>query len=167
MHFYQYFNKLVSHELSWHKITDIDSKDAQDILKLGSELLETISRKLTDDRPGVGGWRRLASHLIADQHIDDPDIISKLEPPRQHEIHSPTKKVIEWLTANKPDVTIDELIAKCVEINRNDAVDILIIHYSRAVSKNLSMNDILVGQVDHRQPISCMLNCLQSFSVFL
>ncbi|XP_028516905.1 uncharacterized protein LOC110245882 [Exaiptasia diaphana] len=113
--------------------SDIDSKDAQDIFKLGSELLVTISRKLNEDCPGVGGWRVLASHLIADQYIDDPDIISKLEPPHQHEIHSPTKKIIEWLIANKPDFTIDELIAKCEEVGRNDAVKILIGHYSRAV----------------------------------
>ena len=84
----------------------------------------------------MGGWRVLARHLIDDQHIDDPsDIISKLEPPRQREIHSPTKKIIEWLSANKPDVTIDELITKCEEVGRTDAVKILIGHYSRAVGK--------------------------------
>ncbi|XP_020902243.2 uncharacterized protein LOC110240770 [Exaiptasia diaphana] len=115
--------------------SDIDSKDAKDIFKHGSKLLETTARKLNEDSPGVGGWKGLASHLIADQYIDDPDIISKLEPPQRHEIHSPTKKIIEWLSANKLDVSIGELIAKCEEVGRNDAVKILIGHYSRAVGK--------------------------------
>ncbi|XP_020912636.1 uncharacterized protein LOC110250379 [Exaiptasia diaphana] len=121
-------------------LTDI-AKDAQDIFKLGSELLETISRKLNEDCPGVGGWRVLARRLIADHYIDDPDIISELEPPHQHEIHSSTKKIIEWLSANKPDVTIGELIAKCGEINRKDAVEILTRYFPRSAHAQILQND--------------------------
>ena len=111
-------------------IAEIDSKDAKDMFKLGSKVLEIISRKLNEDSPGVEGWRGLASRFLFDQYIDDPDIISKLEPPRQHEIHSPTKKIIKWLTANKPEVTFNELFQKCREIGRNDAAKILSKHYN-------------------------------------
>ena len=66
------------------------------------------------------GWRELATHFKV-----DPSIMDSLEPPRDMEVHSPTTKVIDWLTAARPDTTVNDVAKALKKIKRFDALKIL------------------------------------------
>ena len=95
----------------------------------GSELLQTVADKLNVGQvPGVQNWPELAHHLgIPHDVFRDFD---RTEPRK-----SPTKKVMQWLTARSPDIRLTDVVKALNKIQRNDAIQIIAVQFPDTVGK--------------------------------
>ncbi|XP_031558097.1 uncharacterized protein LOC116294606, partial [Actinia tenebrosa] len=108
------------------KKEDMKDLNASEVLKVGSDDLQAIAVLLNEDiQGGVQGWRQLGNYFNVDSSIMDV-----LEPPKDKEVHSPTAKVISWLTAARPSTTIDDVAKALEKIKRYDALKILRSHFN-------------------------------------
>ena len=70
--------------------------------------------------PGVKNWRHLANLLGVPNKVYE-----EFDPDSNSPKPSPTKMMLEWLRAEHPDMTVDELRTAVKEIERGDALEIL------------------------------------------
>ena len=70
--------------------------------------------------PGVKNWRHLANLLGVPNKVYE-----EFDPDSNSPKPSPTKMMLEWLRAEHPDMTVDELRTAVKKIERGDALEIL------------------------------------------
>ena len=70
--------------------------------------------------PGVKNWRHLANLLGVPNKVYE-----EFNPDSNSPKPSSTKMMLEWLRAEHPDMTVDELRTAVKEIERGDALEIL------------------------------------------
>ena len=75
---------------------------------------------LNKKTPGVKNWRNLANLLGVPNKVYE-----EFDPDSNSPKPSPTKMMLEWLRAEHPDMTVDELRTAVKEIERGDALEIL------------------------------------------
>ena len=78
--------------------------------------------------PGVQSWRQLADHLKISH-----DVYQEFDKtvPRK----SPTTEVLQWLTAQSPDITLIDVVKALDKIQRNDAIQIIAKQFPGTVGK--------------------------------
>lgn len=90
----------------------------QDLMRSGSELLQMVAGKLNTEKVGVQSWRQLADYLgIPHDKYRDFD--------RREPRKSPTTEVLQWLTAQSPDIPLIDVVKALNKIQRNDAIQII------------------------------------------
>ena len=95
----------------------------------GSELLQTVAAKLNMEQvPRVQSWRQLAHHLGIPH-----DVYREFD--RTEPTKSPTKEVLQWLTARSPGITFIDVVNALNKIQRNDAIQIITKQFSGTVGK--------------------------------
>ena len=100
----------------------------KDLMTSGSELLQTVASKLNTKKVGVQSWRQLADYLeIPHDKYRDFD---RTEPRK-----SPTTEVLQWLTAQSPDITLIDVVKALNKIQRNDAIQIIRKEFPDTVGK--------------------------------
>ena len=85
-----------------------------------SELLQKVADKLDIDHvPWASNWRKLASYLDipSDVYLGFGDTTAQRK--------SPTKEMMQWLVARRPDITLTEIVEALEKIQRNDAIKII------------------------------------------
>ena len=98
-------------------------------MKIGSELLQTVADKLNMEQvPGVQSWRQLA-HQLGIPH-DAYREFDRTEPRK-----SPTTEILQWLTAQYPDITLIDVVKALDKVQRNDAIQIITEQFPDTVGK--------------------------------
>lgn len=91
----------------------------KDVMSPGSEILQTVADKLDCEMPGVDNWCHLACKLGV-----PVDIRQQLGLLGQKE-KSPTKEVMQWLVAQFPDMTLNDVVMALQKIKRYDGIKII------------------------------------------
>ena len=108
---------------------DADEDLLKDLMTTGSELLQTVADKLNMKQvPGVQSWLQLAYHLGISHDVYRE--FDRTEPRK-----SPTTKVLQWLTARSPDITLIDVAKALNKIQRNDAIQIITEQFPDMVGK--------------------------------
>ena len=105
-----------------------DEAILKDVMKPDSELLQTVADKLDiDQSPWAGNWRKLAYYL----NIPSGVYLGFGETTTQRK--SPTKEIMQWLVARKPNISLFDIVEALEKIQRNDAIQIITQHFPESV----------------------------------
>ena len=98
----------------------VDDMLLNDIITPGSELLERLALELNrEENSGLKNW----THLALKMEIP-AEVLRAFADVKQIR-NSPTKRVLEWVAAKFPEITLSDVAKALDEIQRNDAVQII------------------------------------------
>ena len=85
----------------------------------GSEVLAGIGERLNKESRAVKNWRNLAYRLKIPHEVYGAFDTSKAK------AKSSTKEMFKWLAQQRPNLTVDDLLAALKKIDRFDVVDLV------------------------------------------
>ena len=101
----------------------VDDKLLKDIIIPGSELLERLVLELDrEENSGLKTWTHLALKWEIPAEVLRVFAVQQMS---LIKLKSPSKKVLEWVAAQFPEITLSDVAKALDEIQRNDAVQII------------------------------------------